>query len=175
MLIGGLVVARDAVAQSLMTFGAPHLVRSPNAVLTPTFGRHLDAEAAATHIVTPEGLIAFGLGVTGPSLHFGLRHHTRASFDGANREGNCVEYAELFAWIVNRFKGGIDAHAWVVRSAAQVLGTTLPDPAWRDHDWVLVVVRTGQERRRFYVDPALADIGMGWDIARAVHGEVTTP
>ena len=101
-----------------------------------------------------------------------MQHRTSATFDVAEREGNCIEYAELFAAIFNRERGSIDARAWVVHSAeARVLGQRLDDPKYRDHDWALVVAG----ERRLFVDPTLFDEGFGWDISRAVIGPVTTP
>jgi hypothetical protein len=169
------VVARNAVAQRVFTFESPHLVRAPAASLNLELGQSFDAHAAAAKITTPDGLVAFGLSATADSLHFGLGHRTRISFDAAEREGNCVEYAELFATIVNRERGKVDARAWVVRSDARILGETARDPAWKDHDWVLVVVGTPAGMKRLYVDPTLYDMGLGWDISGAVHGDVRPP
>jgi hypothetical protein len=45
----------------------------------------------------------------------------------------------------------------------------LRDPAWRDHDWVLVVARTPSGERRLFVDPTLHDMGLGWDISASVE------
>jgi hypothetical protein len=112
---------------------------------------------------------------TSNALQFGLSHRTRLRFDSVEREGNCVEYAELFASIVNREHGSEDVRAWVVRSDAEILGETANSPAWKDHDWVLVVARTCAGTRRLYVDPTLYDMGLGWDISRAVLGAVQSP
>jgi hypothetical protein len=167
--------ARDAVAQTLVTFGAPHAARAPTATLDAAYARDIDAQATAAKLVTTDDLVAFALRTTSRALRFGLRHQTRLWFDGAEREGNCVELAELFATILRRERGTIDARAWVVRSGATVLGETMSDPAWKDHDWVLVVARTSEGPRRLYVDPTLYAVGMGWDISRAVRGEVRLP
>jgi hypothetical protein len=174
----GTMLSRNAIAQTLFSFFAPHVVRTPTAVLDPALGKQLDAEARATRLEAASDVVDLALKATARQLHFGLSHRTRLSFDANEREGNCVEYAELFASIVNREHGSVPAHAWVVRSDAKILGQTVPNPAWKDHDWVLVVTQVtrgpeGVERR--YVDPTLYDMGLGWDIARAVQGEVRTP
>ena len=166
------LLARNAIAQSLVGFYAPHKIREPTAVLDPLFGKQLDARAHATMLAAPQDLVEFALRATASELHFGLSHPTRLAFDAREREGNCVEYAELFASIVNREHGNVNVRAWVVRSDARILGQTVPDPAWRDHDWVLVVARAPEGVSRSYIDPTLYEMGLGWDIARAVHGEV---
>jgi hypothetical protein len=169
------VLARHAAAQALFTFRAPHIVRAPVARLDPSLGKDLDAQAREVAPATTDDLVAFALRATSSALHFGLAHRTRLTFDRAEREGNCVEYAELFASIVNRERGGGDVRAWVVRSDAEILGETAKSPAWRDHDWVLVVARMSDGTRRLYVDPTLFDMGLGWDISRAVLGAVQPP
>jgi hypothetical protein len=174
-VVGIVTTARNAIAQTLVTFQVPHLVRAPAATVDLALGQRIDMQAAAAKMTTPDDLVAFALRTTASALHFGLQHRTRLSFDGAEREGNCVEYAELFASIVNREHGNVDARAWVVRSDAKVLGTTMPDAAWKDHDWVLVVARTSEGAHRLYVDPTLYDMGLGWDISRAVRGDVRLP
>jgi len=40
-----------------------------------------------------------------------LLHRTSTAFDVAEREGNCIEYAELFATIVNRENGRVGWNA----------------------------------------------------------------
>jgi len=120
--------------------------------------------------------VKLALDATAAQLHFGLQHRTSASFDVAEREGNCIEYAELFAAIFNREKGALDARAYAVHSAeARVFGQQLRDPKYRDHDWALVVVHGSAGARRLFVDPTLYDEGLGWDISRAVVGPVTAP
>jgi hypothetical protein len=102
VLVGAGLLARNAVAQMLVTFEAPHRVRAPAAALDVALGHHYDAQAAATKMATIDDLVAFTLRTTASALHFGLRHRTRLSFDEAEREGNCVEYADLFATVFNR-------------------------------------------------------------------------
>jgi hypothetical protein len=175
VIVGAGLLARNALAQMLVTFEAPHLVRVPGAAVDPALGRHYDAQAAATKMATIDDLVTFALRTTASALHFGLRHRTRLSFDEAEREGNCIEYAELFATVFNREHGNLDARAWVVRSDARIFGETMSDPAWKDHDWVLVVAHTPYGMKRLYVDPTLYDMGLGWDVSRAVHGDVRLP
>jgi hypothetical protein len=153
--LGVALLAHNTVAQTLVTFQTPHAVRASTATIDPAVCGPLDTQAKAASIAAPDDLVAFALRITASALHFGLAHRTRLSFDGTEREGNCIEYAELFASIVNREHGVIDAHAWVVRSAAVLFGKALPDPAWKDHDWVLVVLRTPAGVERRYVDPTL--------------------
>jgi|HubBroStandDraft_6_1064221.scaffolds.fasta_scaffold271300_3 hypothetical protein len=174
-IFGATLLTRNAGAQTLFSFRAPHVARAPIAALDPARTREVDARASAAKITTPDDLVAFALDVTARALHFGLAHRTSLAFDGTEREGNCVEYAELFASIVNREHGVVDARAWVVRSDAKILGETLRDPAWKDHDWVLVVVRTPSGARRLFVDPTLYDMGLGWDVSRDVRGDAGLP
>ena len=157
------------VFSQLLTFGAPHVARVPHASLSTALAARLDAIPKPQNA---DALVKLALDATAAQLHFGLQHRTSTSFDVAEREGNCVEYAELFATIFNREKGSTGARAYAVHSAeARVLGQRLSDPAYRDHDWALVVAGD----RRLFVDPTLYDEGFGWDISRAVTGPVTTP
>jgi hypothetical protein len=167
-------LAPDASAQ-LATFEPPHTARAPTATLDAPLSRELDRQAAEANATTPAALVTFALGITAHALHFGLGHRTSLSFHPGEREANCVEYAELFATIVNREHGALDLRAWVVRSDARLFGQKLADPAWKDHDWVLVVVHDGDVTSRLYVDPTLQDMGLGWDISGAVHGEPRLP
>jgi hypothetical protein len=174
-VLGTLLFARHAAALSLITFRAPHAVRAPMAHIDSALQKDLDVQARATDLGALDELVAFALGATSRALRFGLSHRTRLTFDGVEREGNCVEYAELFASIVNRERGSADVRAWVVRSDAEILGETAKSPAWKDHDWVLVVAHTPDGPRRLYVDPTLYDMGLGWDISGMVLGDVRSP
>ncbi len=158
------------VFSQLLTFGAPHVARAPHASLSAALAARLDAIAKPQNV---DGAVKLALDATAAQLHFGLQHRTSTSFDVGEREGNCIEYAELFATIFNREKGPtVDARAYAVHSAdARVLGQRLADPAYRDHDWALVVAGD----RRVFVDPTLYDEGFGWDTSRAVIGPVTLP
>ena len=114
--------------------------------------------------------------MTGTNLHFGLEHKTTLRFGRKEREGNCVEYAHLFATVFNRAAGRkqVAARAYVVRSDARVLGVTLPGRGLSDHDWVLVVP-TSARPEKLFIDPTLHDFGLDWDISRSVSGEVRVP
>jgi hypothetical protein len=171
-----LITARNALAQLAVTMLAPHTARAPTASLSPDLIAAVDSEAAKAGAKTPEDLVVFALAVTSAKLHFGLKHQTHLAFDGVEREGNCVEYAELFATVFNRERRGIDARAWVVRSDATLFGQRVRDPAWRDHDWVLVVARSPNgSTRRLFLDPTLYDFGLGWDISASVRGTSGLP
>jgi hypothetical protein len=164
-------MARNADAQIVVELLPPHVARAPAATLSTDLVTAVDSGAANAGARTAEDLVPFALAVTSRELHFGLKHRTRLAFDGVEREGNCVEYAELFASVFNRERGRIDARAWVVRSDATLLGQRVRDPAWRDHDWVLVVARSPNgDVRRLFVDPTLYDLGLGWDVSGAVRG-----
>jgi len=82
--------------------------------LSPALAARVDALAKPRDV---DGLVKSALDATGAQLHFGLQHRTSTSFDVGEREGNCIEYAELFAAIFNREKGGLDARVYVVHSA----------------------------------------------------------
>ena len=71
----------------------------------------------------------FSLSVSDKLLHFGLHHQTSRSFAAAEREGNCIEYAELFAKVFEKAaqKGGLKARVFVVHSdKARVFGQKMP-------------------------------------------------
>lgn len=172
---GAVLLARSALATLLVTLVTPHAARAPAATLSASFGKDLDARASAASLDSVDALSSFALRETTSELHFGLSHRTSLAFDGAEREGNCVEYAELFASIFNRERRGIDARAWVVRSDARLFGEPMRDPAFRDHDWVLVVVRTPKGVEKRYIDPTFYDMGLGADVSGAVRGEVRVP
>lgn len=169
-----ILLSRDAAASGVITFGPPHHARRSRAVLDHRLRAVIDAALAGGAPRTTDAAIAFTLAVAGRSLHFGLGHRTRLAFTTAEREGNCIEYAHLFAAVFERAarRGGVDAAAWVIHSDdARVLGGRLPVRGLHDHDWVLIQDRsTGA---RWFVDPTLADAGLGWDIRGNVRGEVT--
>ncbi|MEO8800390.1 MAG: hypothetical protein ABI551_21035 [Polyangiaceae bacterium] len=164
-----LFLARNAIAQAMVAFEAPHHVHAPTGTMTPMLSAKVDTDAKASAAASIDAFIHFALTETATQFHFGLSHKTKLRYDGVEREANCVEYADLFATIVNRESS--DAHAYVVRSDARILGERSASPAWKDHDWVLIVTKTD----RFYVDPTLYDMGLGWNIASSVRGKVTTP
>jgi hypothetical protein len=168
---------RPTHAQLPVTFHAPHTVRASTATLAPELARTVDAairEAAPDSI---DAALHLALDATGQQFHFGLGHPTTLAFGAKEREGNCIEYAHLFALIFARAttQRGIAARAYVVHSAdARVLGEKLGARGLGDHDWVLVVGTAGPPRRLF-VDPTFFDFGLGWDIAAAVAGDVRAP
>jgi hypothetical protein len=167
-----------AVAALWLSFGPPHHVKRPAATIDAAFVRDLDAQVDAAHLATAADLQRFALDATAARLHFGLGHPTSLVFGAAEREGNCIEYAHLFATIFEhaRARAHVDAHAYVVHSDdARVLGERLGAPGLADHDWSLVVVRTAGGVKKRYVDPTLYDAGMGWDIGGSVTGDVPAP
>jgi hypothetical protein len=98
------------------------------------------------------------------------------SFSAAEREGNCIEYAHLFARVFDKAaaKAGLSARAYAVHSAqARIFGHAVPMRGWDDHDWVLIQDGTGDEARRWFVDPTMHDAGLGWDISPNVRGTVS--
>jgi hypothetical protein len=156
----------------------PHTAKRSAAVLEEPLRRALDTSLGEAKIATAEDARDFALSATDKLLRFGLGHTTSLSFGAAEREGHCVEYAHLFARIFEKAaaRGGIPAKAYVVHSAkAQVFGHAVPMRGWEDHDWVLILDGSGDEARRFYVDPTMHDAGLGWDIASNVRGNVKLP
>lgn len=156
----------------------PHTAKRSGATLDKALERAVEASLAKANLENVEGAMDFSLAATDKLLRFGLEHQTSMSFAAAEREGNCIEYAHLFAKVFERAaqKSKLDARAFVVHSGkAQVLGHKLPWKGFEDHDWVLIQQGTGDEARRFYVDPTMHDAGLGWDISANVHGTVKLP
>lgn len=166
-------LARSGFADMFLRLQAPHVVRAPAAMLDADVTREVDAAIDAAAPATPDELVTFALKATGARLHFGLGHQSRLAFTRDEREGNCIEYAHLFAAIANRAaaRKGVGARAWVVHSDARVLGQKLAGRGMADHDWVLVVP-SAREAARFYVDPSFYDAGLPWNIAGSVTGDV---
>ncbi len=171
-----LLIIRSCLAEVLVTFQAPHTTRAAAATVTRASLRDIDGEIERADAASVDALVRFALRVTGARLHFGLEHQTTLEFGEKEREGNCIEYAHLFATVFNRAaeRKRIPARASVVRSDARVLGRTLPGRGLGDHDWVIVVPTERGENRRF-VDPTFYDLGLDWDISRSVSGEVRVP
>lgn len=94
-------------------------VAQPDATLTAREDQEIAGVAA-----TVPGILDATLRVTGGALHFGLNHRTSLRFTSVEREGNCVEYAQLFATLFNRaaHAKGMAARAWPVRSQARFFG-----------------------------------------------------
>jgi hypothetical protein len=178
-----ILLCATAAAAALPHFAfelhAPHTARRSKATLDDALKRAVDAGLESTSPATASEALDYSLYVTDKVLYFGLSHPTSVSFVAGAREGNCIEYAELFARVFDRAaeKARFKAKAYVVHSGkARVFGYTLPFRGWEDHDWVLIEDRTGPgDARRLYVDPALHDAGLGWDISSNVKGEIRLP
>lgn len=155
---------------------APHTARRSTATLDEALRRAVDAGLAKAPPGSVEEALDYSLSVTDRLFHFGLEHPTSLSFVAAEREANCIEYAQAFARVFERVaeKGKLKARAFVIHSHnARVFGQKLPFRGWEDHDWVLIEDRTGPgDARRLYVDPTLHDAGLGWDVSSNVKGEI---
>jgi hypothetical protein len=176
LVIGSLLGTRLCSGELPVTFHSPHVTRAAAATFAEDYARQVDTQIKVAKSDSVAELVSFSLSVTASDLHFGLEHKTTLAFGKAEREGNCVEYAHLFATVFNRAaeRKQVAARAYVVRSDARVLGVALPGPKLRDHDWVLVVPTRGHAQRLF-IDPTLHDLGLDWDISRNVSGEVRAP
>lgn len=164
----------------VMKFEAPHRVTESRARIEATLATRDLANPRAPTPQTVEPLIEAALEETASHLHFGLNHRTNMSFASGEREGNCIEYSNLFARLFNlRAKAArLNAHAYSVHSTrATVLGARIPLRGWSDHDWTLIVERDqgGREIARHFVDPTLFDMGLPWQIAASVRGELRLP
>jgi hypothetical protein len=171
--LGALLFTRECLADLVVTFEAPHVARAPAAALDAEYARAIDARIREAKVASLEELIQLSLDVSGAGLRFGLGHKTTLTFGTREREGNCIEYAHLFASVFNRGaeRRHISARAYVIHSDARVLGQKLPMHGLDDHDWVLVVP-TDPKAKRLFIDPTLHDIGLDWNIARSVSGDV---
>jgi hypothetical protein len=170
--------AGAALPHFAVRFLAPHTAKRSTAVLDKALERAVDASLARASIDSVEAALDFSLGASDKLLHFGLAHPTSMAFAAVEREGNCIEYAHLFAKVFEKaaVRAKLDARVWVVHSAkAELLGRAVPMKGWEDHDWVLIQEGSGDEARRYFVDPTLHDIGLGWDIAANVEGAVKLP
>jgi hypothetical protein len=156
----------------------PHTVKRGAAVLDKKLERAVDESLARATPDSVESAMDIALSASDRLLHFGLTHPTSLSFAAVEREGNCIEYAHLFARVFDKAaaRAKLDARAYVVHSAkAEVLGHKVPLPGWEDHDWVLIQQGTGEDAVRWYVDPTMHDAGLGWDISANVRGTVKVP
>lgn len=178
---------REAIVRALVEFSAPFSATSPAARLDKDLADHVDAALAKADIADVNGTIDAALAITDESLSFGLDHKTTLAFSATPREGNCIEYAHLFAYVFNQAarSSGLNATAYVVHSAsARVLGVKIPARGFQDHDFAVIEDRTGTALPRcttraacrfWYVDPTLHDAWLGWDIHSIVKGTVKTP
>lgn len=167
--------AAAALPRFALELHAPHAARRSTAALEKPLERALDVALAKAEIGTVEQAMDFALSATDKLLRFGLEHPTSASFGAVEREGNCVEYANLFARVFDKAaqKGGLSARAYAVHSAkALVFGKTVPMKGWADHDWALIQDGSGEDARRWHVDPTMHDLGLGWDVSANIRGNV---
>lgn len=160
---------------------APHTARRSSATLDESLRRAIDAGIVKSEPDTVDKALDFSLAVTDKILHFGLSHPTSLGFAAVEREGNCIEYAQLLAKVFDKVAADrhLPARAFAVHSdKARLFGQKVPMKGWDDHDWVLIEDRSGDDKappRRLFVDPTLHDAGFGWDIASAVKGEIKLP
>jgi hypothetical protein len=155
---------------------APHTPKRSAAVLDKALETAIDSALEKSTLATVEEAMDFSLSASDKLLHFGLEHATSMAFSATEREGNCIEYAHLFARVFDKAaqKAGLGARAFPVHSAgARIFGRQVPLRGWEDHDWVLIQVGSGEGARRWYVDPTMHDAGLGWDISANVRGPVT--
>jgi hypothetical protein len=181
-VIGAILLFATAAGAAIPHFAfrllSPHTAKRSTAALDQALARAVGASLSKASLESTEGAIDFALGASDKLLHFGLAHPTSLSFKAAEREGNCIEYAHLFARVFDMAaaKAKLDARAYVVHSArAELFGRAVPMRGWENHDWVLVQEGTGPDARRFFVDPTLNDAGLGWDISANVEGTVSVP
>jgi hypothetical protein len=178
-----LLLLATATAAAIPRFAfelrAPHLVERPRAMLDAPLRRAVDANLDKSPPTSVDEARDFALSVTDRMLHFGLEHPTSLAFTTEPREGNCIEYAQLFVRVFDRAaqKGKLKARAYVLHSErARLFGQKVPFHGFEDHDWALIDDHEGPgDARRFYVDPTMHDAGLGWDIASAVVGEIKLP
>jgi hypothetical protein len=176
ILLVGALCGGAAIAHSGMWLGGPHRLSRPAARLEPALWARVSAELGSASVETVEQAIAFSLQQSARQLHFGLGHRTSLAFGPAEREGHCVEYAHLFATVIQRVARwrGLELDAHVVHSArARLFGYRHPLRGFEDHDWVLVVDRCSGQRH--FVDPTFADMGLGSDIRGSVEAPVMVP
>jgi hypothetical protein len=153
-----------------------HRARRSGAVLDPARRRELIEALGRTAPRSVEQAIAFANAEAGRTFGFGLGHRTTLKVATEPREANCIEYAHLFAYAFDEAasQAHLPARAYVVHSAeARLFGRKVPLRGWGDHDWVLVEDRDAG--RSWYVDPTLADFGLGWDVSANVRGAVAAP
>ena len=159
----------------------PHAARRSSATLDEELGSVIETALDKSKPDNVDAALDFSLSATDKFLFFGLSHPTSKLFTTTPREGNCIEYAELFARIFERTAKGahLDARVFVIHSdKARLFGQKMPFRGWGDHDWVVIEDRSAgpkEEVRRLFVDPALHDARLGWDIESNVKGTVTLP
>ena len=114
LLVLGSVVGAVLVAGLRLL--PPHEIKPPDADVAPRLRTAL-VSSLLPHPSVGE-LTTAVLQITDDNLHFGLSHRTTLTF-GAPREGNCIEYARLFAALFNvgATRAGLRARAFAVHSA----------------------------------------------------------
>lgn len=174
LVIGALAIASVSAAAVGLELLPPHTARRSAATLDTKLLAEIDAATAAAAPSTVEAARDLALEITARHLHFGLDHPTSLAFGAVDREGNCIEYAHLFARVFDRIVAarGIRARAYAVHSAsARLFGLKLPMRGFDDHDWALVESSAATH----YVDPSFFDAGLGWDTRAHVVGSVKAP
>lgn len=170
--------AAAALPRFAFELSGPHTVKRSTAALDKPLEKAIDTALEKTSILTVEEAMDFALSASDKLLHFGLDHSTSMAFSASDREGNCIEYAHLFARVFDKAaqKGGLAARAYAVHSEkAQVFGRALPLKGFGDHDWALIQDGSGDDAKRWFVDPSMHDAGLGWDISANVKGTVGAP
>lgn len=153
-----------------VSLGPVHRRRALEAAVDPALVAQCEARARALG-GTADAVLDAALEATEGALRFGLWHASSMSFRaGRAREGNCVEYAQLYGALAQRVGArlGLPLRVTVLRSDARLFGLRVPGRAFADHDWVLVQ-GAGEAR---YVDASFADVGLGQSVRWNVRGAV---
>jgi hypothetical protein len=158
-----------------MSLRPPHRIQPERAILTRALQREVVSEASGANAADIGAAVGLALSMTARKLRFSLRHTTSYRFDTSERPAHCGEYAQLYVSVLQRVLSvsGLRASVLAIRSDARAAGRALPWRQWRDHDWVLVV--ESGTARRWFVDPSLHDMGLGWDVADNVSGKDLLP
>ncbi|MDI1475121.1 hypothetical protein [Polyangium sp. y55x31] len=175
LAIVGLTLFAIALTRANVGLSGPHTTRASSATLDKPLEAAIEFKLREARLATVEEALELSLRLTGARLHFGLGHPTRLSFGAEEREGNCIEYAHLFARIFDMAaaRSKLSARAYVVHSAqAEVFEKVVPLPGLRDHDWVVIEDDTPGEKKQWFVDPAFEDAWLGWDLTHNVKGDV---
>jgi len=108
-----------AFAGGIVTFAPPHHVRAPRGVLSGSLQKQLDDRLALARPRDAGEALRWALGVSDGAFHFGLGHATSRRLTANEREGNCIEYSELFALAFNRAaeRAKLAGRAYIVQSA----------------------------------------------------------
>ncbi len=107
-ILGVVLLFATAAAAALPRYGiellGPHTVKKSQAQLDPALRKAIDESIDESPDATVDEALSHALAVSDKLLHFGLSHETKLSFSVAEgeREGNCIEYAHLFAKVFER-------------------------------------------------------------------------